>query len=348
MKSAPPDEDPPSDPITTLLTAYSELNPSHVDELSFWPTPLEFMRYVAKNRPFIVRRAAADWPAVQDWNAAHLLETLGSHPVNVSITPHGNADAIVPNPPDNNGAIFVEPHEETEPFDQFLSYVQNQARQPPASPDRGNVKYAQTQNDNLRDEYSSLFTSVPATVDFATEALAQPPDAINFWLGNRHSTTALHKDNYENIYVQIRGTKTFTLLPPIAQACVNEAQVRTGRYVPSVPTTNTNTNTTLSIQPSTPTSTIPQTPLWDPTFPTSNPTPYTPLASAVTLNPTLREGDLLYLPALWYHHVTQTEGDEGFSCSVNYWYDMEFSGSFWAGMGFVRDVGEAGRVQGGK
>lgn len=55
----------------------------------------------------------------------------------------------------------------------------------------------------------------------------------------------------------------------------------------------------------------------------------------VTLNP----GDMLYLPALWYHKVTQSCSPEGICVAVNYWYDLDFSGSFWAMAGFTRGVG---------
>ncbi|KOB71384.1 Pla2g4b [Operophtera brumata] len=34
----------------------------------------------------------------------------------------------------------------------------------------------------------------------------------------------------------------------------------------------------------------------------------------------LHKGDCLYLPSLWFHHVTQSHG----CIAVNYWYDMEF------------------------
>lgn len=48
---------------------------------------------------------------------------------------------------------------------------------------------------------------------------------------------------------------------------------------------------------------------------------------------------MLYLPALWYHKVSQSCDGEGICCAINYWYDMEFSGSFWSMASFVRGVG---------
>ena len=41
----------------------------------------------------------------------------------------------------------------------------------------------------------------------------------------------MHKDNYENIYVQILGQKHFVLLPPLCQPCVNEQDLIPALYV---------------------------------------------------------------------------------------------------------------------
>ena len=70
-------------------------------------------------------------------------------------------------------------------------------------------------------------------IPWARIALRQSPDAINLWIGNSHSVTALHKDNYENIYVQIIGQKRFVLLPGLAYACVAEKALRPASYVRS-------------------------------------------------------------------------------------------------------------------
>ena len=63
-----------------------------------------------------------------------------------------------------------------------------------------------SENDNLRDEYSSLYSDVETDIPWARIALGQSPDAINLWIGNSNSVTALHRDNYENIYCQIVGS----------------------------------------------------------------------------------------------------------------------------------------------
>lgn len=78
-----------SDAISNAIQTYHELNAGTVDELSEGPSALEFMHYVAKNRPFIVRRAATDWKAVQKWNATYLRRKMAGQSVNVAITPYG-------------------------------------------------------------------------------------------------------------------------------------------------------------------------------------------------------------------------------------------------------------------
>lgn len=75
-----------------------------------------------------------------------------------------------------------------------------------------------------------MYGDVKADIAWARVALAQEPDAINLWIGNSRSVTALHRDNYENIYCQIIGSKNFVLLPPIAMPCVNEHMLQPATY----------------------------------------------------------------------------------------------------------------------
>lgn len=189
-----------------------------------------------------------------------------------------------------------------------------------------------TENDNLRDEYSPLLEDVPEDIGFASAGLDLLPDAVNFWLGNERSVTALHKDNYENIYVQVRGQKHFVLLPPSDMPCVNEVPTRFGSYQPV-----SEDETRLEPQLYEGGNPVP-TPTWDPDEPEERTSQYSHLSRPLRV--TLDEGDMMYLPAMWYHKVAQSCGEEHFSCSVNYWYDMTFDGHFWAQNCFLREVVE--------
>ena len=79
------------DAISNLITTYQELNPSIADELHDLPSPLEFMRYVSKNRPFTVRGCITDWEACQRWDAAYLKQLMAGSKVRVAVTPEGYA-----------------------------------------------------------------------------------------------------------------------------------------------------------------------------------------------------------------------------------------------------------------
>jgi jumonji domain-containing protein 7 len=80
---------PPPDPIADLITAYHEFNATAIDELHEEPSALEFMRYVAKNRPFVVRGGAKSWKACEAWDATYLSEVMRSEEVQVAVTPYG-------------------------------------------------------------------------------------------------------------------------------------------------------------------------------------------------------------------------------------------------------------------
>ncbi|KAM5377432.1 hypothetical protein ACJZ2D_004971 [Fusarium nematophilum] len=328
--------------VWNLISTFNELNSHVIDELDEEPSPLEFMRYVARNTPFVVRDGASSWKACREWNSAYLLSALKGQSVNVAVTPHGfvrfsqlgsslymakakkrkktrsgadtkgggsNADMPTVPPGEEDSLVFAKPHYEDQPFEELLEYVVRQESDPDFPRD-AEVRYAQTQNDNLRDEYITLFSDAQKDIPFARIALGKAPDAVNLWIGNSKSVTALHKDNYENIYVQVLGRKHFVLLPSLCHPCVNEQPLRPATYNRREDGVHLDMDSDGDLVPFA---------IWDPDRPEQRATPFSHLAQPlrVTLNP----GDMLYLPAMWYHKVSQScaEEDEGFVLAVNYW-----------------------------
>lgn len=106
--------------------------------------------------------------------------------------------------------------------------------------------------------------------------------------------TALHKDNYENIYVQVQGQKHFVLLPPHCQPCVNEKLLRPGTYARSEH--DNGLHLVMDSGESGETDSVPFA-IWDPDRPDEDATPYSKLAEPMCV--TLHQGDMLYLPAMW-------------------------------------------------
>ena len=72
-----------------LLESYNDVNSSDIDVFYEEPSPVLFLRYVAKNRPFVIQRGCSDWPAVQKWDIQYLLEAMVDAEVDVAETPLG-------------------------------------------------------------------------------------------------------------------------------------------------------------------------------------------------------------------------------------------------------------------
>lgn len=109
----------------------------------------------------------------------------------------------------------------------------------------------------------------------------------------------MHRDNYENIYVQVLGQKHFVLLPPVCQPCVNEQPLKQYNYaradgnfhlVPETPDGDAQAQDEDDRK-------IPFA-VWDPDVPSESKTAYSTLAKPMRV--TLYPGDMLYLPAMWY------------------------------------------------
>lgn len=139
--------------LRELLTTYNELNGAIIDELHHEPSPIEFMRYVSRNTPFVVR-GGASWQAHQRWSPEYLKEELRGQKVNVAVTPLGNADAPTFSPA-HDKTVIAKPHEEEQSFDEFLDYVIRQELDP-AFPGQAEVRYAQTRGSS---PYLSPFVS---------------------------------------------------------------------------------------------------------------------------------------------------------------------------------------------
>ena len=73
-----------------LITSFNELNPPEIEQLDEDPSPLEFMRSVARNTPFVIRGGASGWKATRTWDADYLEAALLGQSVKVAVTPKGH------------------------------------------------------------------------------------------------------------------------------------------------------------------------------------------------------------------------------------------------------------------
>ncbi|KAI0772103.1 Clavaminate synthase-like protein [Trametes elegans] len=315
-----------------LAEQYYELNGSQIDVLDSFPGPLEFSRLVHIARPVLIRESAIpDSEDSRTWTKQWIADKLGDRHISVAITPNGRADAVTRGP--GNKLYFAEPHTEKMTMGPFLETLSSD--KPESEPAKNSeVHYLQSQNGNLFtsryydltggediSEFEPLREYIPSEFPWCSDALDKSPDAVNLWIGDEKSVTSVHSDPYENIYTVIRGSKTFTLLPPTEGWCLRERRYPHATYVRS-PTT-----AQLELVPS-PASTplVRWSSVADPAAPGALP----PAAHPITV--TVRAGETLYLPAGWWHFVRQ----RGFTVAVNYWYDTEARGMAWVWLNFLR------------
>ncbi|KAL9186294.1 hypothetical protein ACHAXT_005532 [Thalassiosira profunda] len=199
------------------------------------------------------------------------------------------------------------------------------------------IVYYSQQNDCMRTEASKLFATkiFPETFSFAEEAFGTgPPDAVNLWIGNERSVSSMHKDHYENLFYVCSGQKEFILCPPADVIFLHEGEFSSCTFRPVRDSAASSFSwgvvsdgaeeRTKWIEPDIAKH------MKDagyrsefPLLPKAHPTKV--LVSA---------GSILYIPALWYHRVTQTCETVG----VNYWYDMKFDSPQWCYFNFLQSL----------
>lgn len=251
--------------------------------------------------------------------------------------------------------------------------------------------YLSVQNDNLRQELPCLLSDLgnkgTASVAIGTEALGVSPDAINIWIGYPGNTSSLHKDHYDNLLTVITGIKRFILYPPTDILWLYERLYPTGKFVhhKELCTVGNSSSTTCTINPSS--LTLP--PCWsitmdkevtqnneeqniripwisiDPEHPNYDKYPLSYFASPLTVD--IHTDETLYLPSLWYHHVSHpyirscsqcgnegyrrnpqysvvprtveealryqyqdSNGNTGITIAINSWFDMNYMSQHWA------------------
>ena len=197
----------------------------------------------------------------------------------------------------------------------------------------------------------------PATFPFAEQAFGSgPPDAINLWIGNERSVSSMHKDHYENLFYVCSGQKEFILCPPADIVFLHEGEFSSGTFQPTC-TTNADgeandddskhkawvvvADANRDSREGNIRETSEATTKWiEPDIKkhmderANNDTEFPLLPKAHPIKVLVSEGEMLYIPSLWYHRVTQTCETVG----VNYWFDMKFDSPYWCYFNLLQNM----------
>ena len=214
--------------------------------------------------------------------------------------------------------LFVKPEEREMDFQKFMDWMLlNTSTTTISSSD---VYYLSAQNDSLRDEFQTLITSglAPLNLPFGQQVFGKEPDAINLWIGDSRAVSSMHRDTtYENLYCVIRGTKVFHLLPPCCAPFLGEKPRVNAQYEFKngiwIITKKFDEEMTPWIE-------------LDVTEPEKAKEfcPEFDMVADLVQRLEVHAGQTLYLPAGWFHRVTQTEP----TIAVNYWYDRDYNSTW--------------------
>lgn len=275
------------------------------------PSPLQFVRDVmTAYHPIIITGLLDDWPAMQKWSLDYL-RTQIQHDISINITPDGWGDCIKTLDCEER---FVYPAEVSMKMQDFCDMISH-AHEDDAVP------YLSQQNDNFRTSFAHLMSDVAPSLPLANESFdCLEPEAMNIWIGDQRSVSSVHKDHFENMYAVITGEKTFTLLPPTDIAFMSEKTVKTSRYAVSRFTGRVLQSDVRVVNDGCPSEEL--------TWITVNPDAPTDINSrfshAHPLRCVVRPGEVLYIPAMWYHQVSQSKP----TIAINYWYEQKFDFRF--------------------
>ena len=217
------------------------------------------------------------------------------------------------------------------------------------SDDDNAVLYYSVQNDCLRADLPSLWDTgiFPTSFNWAEQAFGVGlPDAVNLWVGNELGVSSMHKDHYENLFYVLSGEKVFTVCPPADAPFLYERECPAGVFVSSTKDGGGNWKVQQqqeqeqeSQSDDGQSQSAPTTVRWiaanvQRKNNDQHLADYPLLAYTHPITITICAGEMLYLPALWFHSVTQTKE----TVAINYWYDMKFDSPAWCYFHFLSQM----------
>jgi hypothetical protein len=197
------------------------------------------------------------------------------------------------------------------------------------------------------------------------------PDAVNLWMGDERVVSSMHKDHYENLFYVLSGEKVFNLCPPSDVPFLYEKEVISGKFQYDHDSSSDGDDGNDGTPRPRRRWTVALDREEDAAAAVSNSTsdenqskknnsnkyskvhwivtdlfgkkksddddeeeefPLSKYAHPITVK--VKAGELLYLPSLWFHRVTQTCETVG----INYWYDMNFESPMWCYFHFLQQL----------
>jgi hypothetical protein len=185
--------------VENLLRVYSALwrqsgIPSVVERFPSLTRDTFYRDYYFRNRPVVLTEAVSGWPAMDRWNLDYFAKLSAPE---LQITDGRESD------PDYE--LNLEHHVRHTSFGEFIARL----RSTPES----NDFYLVARNDAFRNtDLAALLDDIRVPEPYL-EANATWRDSVALWMGPSGTVTPLHHDRSNFFFVQVLGSKQFTLFP---------------------------------------------------------------------------------------------------------------------------------------
>ncbi|XP_078583399.1 uncharacterized protein LOC144866073 [Branchiostoma floridae x Branchiostoma japonicum] len=286
------------------------------------PTRAEFFHnYVKRSQPVIITGAMEQWNVFEKWSNEFLRERFGKEEVHIKLTLGGEYEGVedaslwedfgtfqiprnvrdqLPFP----DLVVVRPATMNLKFGKFLDMIEETAR-------------SEVKNMSAYLEYSSIPQYMPSLeadipgFPFVNNLLTRRH--LNMWLSDGHTLGKLHFDPFDNLLCQISGKKEVLLFEPHDNTRLYEAHIpeailgfnnRTGKFRRKTLLDSTS----MVMSP---------VDILKPNFQR-----FPKFADTVPMNCTIEEGDILFMPAHWWHEVqSYPSPTQHRNLAINFWYE---------------------------
>ncbi|KAI8781130.1 jmjC domain-containing protein E [Biomphalaria glabrata] len=291
-------------------------------QLSELSSPLQFFQeFVSVSKPVIITGAIKQWPAFTKWTRAFLHDRYGDIKIHIKMTSDGIYEGVEPKSiwrdesekeipkavleklpyPD---LVVVRPASREILFSDFLDLVEN-------------ISQGKVKDISAYLEYSSIADYFPELQEDITEMEffrnILELKHLNLWLSDGNTLGKLHFDPFDNFLCQISGVKELLLYEPHDNSKLYEAHIQEAvlSYNQSSHTFHRKTlleSTSMVMSP---------VDISDPDLKR-----FPKFADLQPLNCTIQAGEVLYMPAFWWHEVqSKPNVSEHRNMAVNFWYE---------------------------
>jgi len=292
------------------------------ERLTTVPTKQEFFdNYLSKSKPVIIEGGTAHWEALDRWNKEFLREQYAGTEVHVKLTPDGEFEGC-------DDVTNWEGHESRVIPERALKKIEfpNKVVVRPAGHQIEFEKFMEMLSESSEVsaylEYTSLTSTFPelkvdiSPLTFVENLLIQRH--LNIWIGNGKTLGKLHFDPFDNLLCQVTGEKHAILFDPGQSGNLYEGHIPEAMLSYSFQSVRQNKFKKDTLLEST-SMVMSPVDILKPDF-ESFPK-YDPRGQ---LHCPIKKGDVLFIPAFWWHEV-QSKPDENFlNIAVNFWFEPFF------------------------